>query len=114
MTAVIATAITPVTSAVPVNITPQGGIVSSAQQTVTPVGKVTEAVTNVTVSEVPVTSQASSMVAFSAIPAISGTFPSNSQSRPVVGTFTTSSGSTRPVSHPIVIQLSASRYHYGS
>ena len=79
-TVVITTAITPVTSAVPVNIMPQGGAVSSTQQTVTPVGEATEAITTVTVSEVPVTSQASSMVAFSAIPSISGTFPSNSQS----------------------------------
>ena len=108
-TVVITTAISPVTSAVPVNIMPQGGAVSSAQQTVTPVGEATEAITIVTVSEVPVTSQASSMVAFSAIPSISGTFPSNSQSRPVVGTFTTPSGSTRPVSHPIVVQPSNQR-----
>ena len=49
------------------------------------------------------------MVTFSAIPSISVTFPSNSQSQPVVGTFTTPSGSTRPVSHPIVIQPSNER-----
>ena len=102
-TVVITTAVTPVTSAVPVGITPQGGTVSSTQQTVTPVGEVTEAVTTVTASEVPVTSQPSSMIAFSVFPSVSGTFPSNSQSRPVVGTFTIPSGSTCPVSHPIVI-----------
>ena len=49
------------------------------------------------------------MIAFSVIPSIPGTFPSNSQSRPVVGTFTTPSGSTHPVSHPIVIQPSDQR-----
>ena len=105
-TVVITAAITPVASAVPVNIMSQGGAVSSVQQTVTPVREATDAVTTMTVGEVPVTSQASSTVAFSVIPSIPGTFPSNSQSRLVVGTFTTPSGSTRPVSHPIVIQLS--------
>ena len=107
--AVITTAITPMTPAVPVNVMPQGGTVNSAQQTVTPVGEVTEAITTVTVSEVPVTTKASSTIAFSAIPSIPGTFPSNSQSRLVVGTFTTPSGSTHPVSHPIVIQPSDQR-----
>ena len=108
-TVVITTAVTPVTSAVPVSITPQGGTVSCTQQTVTPVGEATEAVTIVTASEVSVTSQASSMVAFSVLPSVSGTFPSNSQSQPVVGTFTAPSGSTHPVSHPIVIQPSDQR-----
>ena len=79
-TAVITTAITPVTPAVPVNVTPQGGTVSSAQQTITPGGEMTEAITTVPVIEVPVTTQVSSMIAFSAIPSIPGTFPSNSQS----------------------------------
>ena len=108
-TVVITTAFTPVTSTAPVSITPQGGMVSSAQQTVTPVGEVTEAVTTETVSEVLVTSQASSTIAFSVLPSVLGTFPLNSQSRPVVGTFTTPSVSTRPVSHPIVIQPSDQR-----
>ena len=108
-TAVITTAITPVTPAVPVNITPQGGTVSSAQQTITPGGEMTEAITTVPDSEVPVTTQVCSRIAFSAIPSIPGTFPSNSQSQPVVGTITTPSGSTCPVSHPIVIHPSNQR-----
>ena len=108
-TVVITTAVTPVTSAVPVSIMPQGGAVSSAQQTVTPVGEVTEVVTTVTASEVPVTSQLSSMIAFSVLPSASGTFPSSSQSQLVMGTFTTPSGSAHPVSHPIVIQPSHQR-----
>ena len=74
-TVVIMTAVTPVTSAVPVSITPQGGTVSSAQQTVTPVGAATEAVTTVTASEVPVTCQPSSTFVFSVLPSVSGTFP---------------------------------------
>ena len=61
------------------------------------------------VSEVPVTTQAPSTIAFSVIPSIPGTFPSNSQSQLVVGTFTTLSGSICPVSHPIVIQPSNQR-----
>ena len=105
-TMVKTTAVTPVTSAVPVSIMSQGGAVSSAQQTVTPVGEATEAVTTVTASEVPVTSQPSSVIAFSVLPSASGTFLLSSQSRPVVGTFTTPSGSAHPVSHPIVIQPS--------
>ena len=108
-TVVMTTAVTLVTSAAPISITPQGGMVSSAQQTVTPVGEVTEAITTVTASEVSVTSQLSSTVAFSVLPSVSGTFPLNSQSRLVVGTFTTPSGSTHPVSHPIVIQPSNQR-----
>ena len=108
-TAVITTAITPVTPAAPVDVMPQGGTVSSAQQTVTPMGETMEAITTVVVSEVPVNTQVPSMIAFSVIPSIPGTFPSNSQSQPVVGTFTTPSGSTCPVSHPIVIQPSELR-----
>ena len=109
-TVVITTAITPVTSAVPVNITPQGGAVSHAQQTVTPVGETTEAITTVTASEVLVTTQVPSTITFSAIPSMPGTFPLNSQSQPVVETFTTPSGSTRPMSQPIVIQPSDQRW----
>ena len=105
----ITTAITLVAPAAPVDLTPQGGAVSSAQQTITPVGEVMGAITTVVVSEVPVTTQASSMIAFSVIPSIPGIFPSNSQSQPVVGTFTTPSGSIHPVSHPIVIQPSNQR-----
>ena len=106
---VITTAITPVTPAAPVDVTPQGGTVSSTQQTVTPMGGAMEAITTVAVSEVPATTQVPSMIAFSVIPSIPGTFPSNSQSQLVVGTFTTPSGSTHPVSHPIVIQPSNQR-----
>ena len=105
----ITTVITLVAQAVPVDITPQGGTVSSAQQTITLVGEATGAITTVAVSEVPVTTQVPSMIAFSVIPSIPGTFSSNSQSQPVVGTFTTPSGSIRPVSHPIVIQPSDQR-----
>ena len=100
---VITTTVTPVTSAVPVSITPQGGTVSSAQRTVTPIGEATEAVTTVTASEVSVISQASSTVAFSVLPSVSGTFPSNSQSQQVVGTFTTPSGSTHQRPPPGII-----------
>ena len=100
-TAVITTAITPVTPDASVEIMPQ--------QTITPVGELMEAITTVAVSEVPVTTQVPSTIAFSVIPSIPGTFPLNSQSQTVVGTFTTPSGSTRPVSHPIVIQPSNQR-----
>ena len=79
-TVVITTAVTPVTSAVPVSIMPQEGTVSSAQQTVAPVREATEAVTTVTASEVPVTSQPSSMIAFLVLSSTSGTFPLSSQS----------------------------------
>ena len=108
-TMAITTAVTPVTSAVPVNITPHRGVVSSTQQTVTPVGEVTGAIATVMASEVMVTSQPSSTIAFSVFPSVSGTFPSNLQSQPVVETSTTPSGSTCPVSHPIVIQPSNQR-----
>ena len=58
-TAATTAAITPVIPAVPVNVMPQGGTVSSTQQTITPVGEATEANTTVTVSEVFVTTQVS-------------------------------------------------------
>ena len=101
---VMTTAITPVAPAAPIDAMPQGGAVSSAQQTTTPVGEAMGAITTVAVSEVTVTPQVSSTIVFSVIPSIPGTFPSNSRSQPVVGTFTTPSGSTHPVSHPIIIQ----------
>ena len=103
------TVITPVTLAVPINVTPQGGTVSSAQQITTPIGEAAGAIATVAVSEVPATPQVPSSIAFSVIPSIPGTFPSNSRSQPVVGTFTTQSGSTHPVSHPIIIQPSDQR-----
>ena len=103
------TAITPVTPAAPIDVMPQGGAVSSAQQITTPVGEAVGAITTVAVSEVPATSQVPSTIAFPVIPSIPGTFPSNSQSHPAVGTFTTLSGSTRPVSHPIIMQPSDQR-----
>ena len=106
---VMTTAITPVTPAAPIDVTPQGGTVSSAQQITTPVGEAVGAITTVAVSEVPATPQVPSSIAFPVIPSIPGTFPSNSQSQLVVGTFTTPSGSTRPVSHPIIIQPSDQR-----
>ena len=62
------------------------------------------AITTVAVSEVPATPQVPGSIAFPVIPSIPGTFPSASQSQPVVGTFTTPLGSTHPVSHPIIIQ----------
>ena len=73
---------------------------------ITPVTMTTPAVA---VSEVPATPQVPSSIAFPVIPSIPGTFPSNSQSQLAVGTFTTPSGSTRPVSHPIIIQPSDQR-----
>ena len=106
---VMTTAITPVTPAAPIDITPQGGTVSSAQQITTPVGEEAEAITTVAVSEVPATPQVTSTIAFPVIPSIPGTFPSNSQSQPAVGTFTIPSGSTCLVSHPIIIQPSDQR-----
>ena len=106
---VVTTAITPVAQAVPIDVTPQGGTVSSAQQITTPMGEVAGAITTVAVSEVPATPQVPSTIAFSVIPSIPGTFPSNSQSHPAVGTFTTPLGSTHPVSHPIIIQPSDQR-----
>ena len=94
------TAITLVTPAAPIDVMPQGGTVSSAQQITTPMGKAVGAITTVPVSEVPAAPQVPSSIAFPVIPSIPGTFPSNSQSQLVVGTFTTLSGSTRPVSIP--------------
>ena len=106
---VMTTAITPVTSAVTMDVMPQGGAISSAQQVTTPVGEAAGAATTVVVSEVLATPQMPSSIAFPVIPSIPGTFPSASRSQPVVETFTTPSGSTRPVSHPIVIQPSDQR-----
>ena len=97
-------AITPVTPAAPVGMTLQGGAVSSAQQLTVPVGETAEAITTVAVSEVPAASHISGSVAFTVIPSIPGTFPSASQSQPVVGTFTTLSGVAHPMSHSIIIQ----------
>ena len=78
---VMTTVITPVAPAVPIDITPQGGTVSSAQQITTPVGEVAGAITTVAVSEVPATPQVPSTIAFSVIPSIPGTFESNSVSQ---------------------------------
>ena len=103
------TAITPVTSAVTIDVTSQGDAVSSAQQITTPVGEAVGAITTVVVSEVPATPQVPSSIAFPVIPSIPGTFPSASQSQPAVETFTILSGSTHPVSHPIIIQPSDQR-----
>ena len=103
------TVITPVTLAVPIDVMPQGGAVSSAQQITTPMGEAVGAITTVAVREVPATPQVPSSIAFPVIPLIPGTFPSNSRSQPAVGTFTTPSGSTRPVSHPIIIEPSDQR-----
>ena len=107
-TVAITTVALPVTSAAPVNITPQG-VVSSAQQTVSPVVEAMGTITTVTASGVSVTSQAPSTVAFSVLPCMSGAFPSTLQSRPVVETSITPSGDVCPVSHPIVIQPSNQR-----
>ena len=103
------TAITPVTSAATIDVMPQGGAISSAQQITTPMGEAVGAITTMEVSEVLAMPQVSSSIAFPAIPSIPGTFPSNSQSQPVVETFTTPLGSTCPVSHPIIIQPSDQR-----
>ena len=105
----ITTAASPVVSAAPVNVTPQGGMVSSTQQTVTSVMEVTETITVVTASGVLVSSQASATGTFTITPTVSGVFPPASQSQPVLGTFITPSGNTHPVSHPIVIQPSNQR-----
>ena len=106
---VMTTAITPVTPAAPIDVMPQGGAVSSAQQITTSMGEAAGAITTVAVSEVPATPQVPSTIAFPVIPSIPGTFPSNSQSQPAVGTFTTPSGSTHLVIHPIIIQPSDQR-----
>ena len=103
------TAITPVTSAATIDVMPQGGTVSSAQQITTPVGEAVGAIATVAVSEVPAIPQVPGSIAFPGIPSIPGTFPSASWSQPAVETFTTLSGSTRPVSHPIIIQPSDQR-----
>ena len=103
------TAITPVTSAATIDVTPQGGAVSSAQQITTPVGEAVGAITTVVVSEVPATPQVPSSIAFPVIPSIPGTFPSASRNQPAGETFTTLLGSTHPVSHPIIIQPSDQR-----
>ena len=65
---VMTTAITPVTRAAPIDVTPQGGTVSSAQQITTPVGEAVGAITTVAVSEVPATPQVPSSIAFPVIP----------------------------------------------
>ena len=106
---VITTVITPVTSAATIDVMPQGGTISSAQQITTPVGEAAGAATTVVVSEVLATPQVPSSIAFPVIPSIPETFPSASWSQPVVETFITPSGSTRPVSHPIIIQPSDQR-----
>ena len=103
------TVIAPVTSAATIDVTPQGGAISSAQQVTTPVGEVAGATTTVIVSEVLGTPQVPSSIAFPAIPSIPGTFPSTSQSQPSMETFTTPSGSACPMSHPIIIQPSGQR-----
>ena len=102
------TAIAPVTSAATIDVTPQGGTISSAQQITTPVGEAAGA-TTVVVSEVLGTPQVPGSIAFPAIPSIPGTFPSTSQSQLLVETFTTPSGSACPMSHPIIIQPSGQR-----
>ena len=115
---VMTTAITPVTSAATMDVMPQGGVISSAQQVTIPMGEAAGTATTVVVSEVLATPQMPSSIAFPVIPSIPGTFPSASWSQLVVETFTTPLESTRPVSHPIVIQPSdqraASQDHYGS
>ena len=103
------TVITPVTPTVPIDVTPQGATVSSAQQITTPMGEGAGAITTIAVSETLATPQVPSTIAFPVIPSKPGTFPSNSQSQPAVGTFITPSGSTHPVSHPIIIQPSDQR-----
>ena len=103
------TAINPTTSAVTIDVMPQGGTVSSAQQITTPMGEVAGAITTVIVSEVPATPQVPGSIAFPVIPSIPGTFPSASWSQATVATFTTPSGSTHPMSHPIIIQPSDQR-----
>ena len=97
------------TSAVTIDAMPQGGAVSSAQQITTPMGEAVGAVTTVIVSEVLATPQVPSSIAFPVIPSIPGTFPSASWSQVAVETFTTPSGSTHPMSHPIIIQPSDQR-----
>ena len=106
---VMTTAITPVTSIVTMDVTPQGDAISSAQQVTTPMGEAAGATTTVVVSGVLATPQMPSSIAFPIIPSIPGTLPSASQSQLLGETFTTPLGSTRPMSHPIVIQPSDQR-----
>ena len=106
---VMTTAIVPVTSAATIDVTPQGGTISSAKQITTPLGEAAGATTTVIVSEVLGTPQVPSSIAFPAIPSIPGTFPSTSQNQPLMETFTTPSGSAHPVSHPIIILPSGQR-----
>ena len=75
----------------------------------TPMGEAAGATTTVIVSEVLGTPQVPGSIAFPAIPSIPGTFPSTSRSQPSMETFTTPSGSARPMSHPIIIQPSGQR-----
>ena len=98
------TAIAPVTSAVTIDVMPQAGAISSAQQITTPMGEAARAITTVVVNEVPATPQVPGSIAFPAIPSIPGTFLPASWSQLAVETFTTPSGSTHPMSHPIIIQ----------
>ena len=91
---VITTVSPPVVSAAPVNVTPQGGMVSSTHWTVPSIMEVTETITVVMASGVSVPSPASATGTFPITPAVSGVFPPASQSQPVLGTFITSSGNT--------------------
>ena len=75
------TVITLATSAATIDVTPQGGLISSAQQITTPVGEAAGATTTVIVSEVLGTPQVPGLIAFPAIPSIPGTFPSTSRSQ---------------------------------
>ena len=85
-------------------------MVSSTQQPVPSVMEVTETITVVTACGGSILSAAET---FSVTSAVSEIFPPASQSQPVLGTFISPLGNSRPVSHPIVIQPSNQRLASG-
>ena len=108
---VTTTATPPMLLTAPTTVMPLGGMISSMQQPVPSVVEVTKTITMVTASGMSVPTSA--VGTFSVTSAISGIFPPASQSHPLSGTFITPSGSTRPMSHPIVIQPANQRLASG-
>ena len=92
-------------------VTPLGGVINSKQQLVPLVLEMAKTTTIVTTSgtSIPMSTVGTSSVTS----AISGIFPPASQSHSLSGTCVTPSGSTCPVSHPIVIQSANQRLASG-
>ena len=107
------TAATLAVSMAPMAVIPQGGAVSSTGQFVSPIVEVTEAITVVMTSGVPIPSHSSAAGTSSGTPAVPRVFPLATQSHPMSGTSITPSGHTHLGSHPIIIQPSNQRLASG-